>query len=120
MDCTRLLSQRPSVAADVLACWHRQGGDDNRLLTGNDEHGQKILRTAVSNDTTPKEWADRLVTDAWLPLLKPINIANYGFIRTTDKPHERDVTIFLQKPCDDGIILVNTRVIAASAASNTS
>ena len=104
MDCTRILSQRPSVAADVLACWHRQGGDDNRLLTGTNEHGQKILRTAVTNDTTPKEWADRLITAAWLPLLKTINIANDDSIRTTDKPNKRDVTIFLQKLCDDGII----------------
>ena len=74
------------------------------MLTGTDEHGQKILRTAVSNDTIPKEWADRLDTDAWLPLLTTINIANDDFIRTTDKPHERDVTIFLQKLSDDGII----------------
>ena len=34
------------VAADVLARWHRQAGDDTWLLTGTDEHGQKILRTA--------------------------------------------------------------------------
>src|SRR5690606_42129337 len=31
------------VAADVLARWHRQSGDDTWLLTGTDEHGQKIL-----------------------------------------------------------------------------
>ena len=92
------------VAADVLARWHRQGGDDTWLLTGTDEHGQKILRTAVANDTTPKEWADRLVTDAWLPLLATINIANDDFIRTTDERHERAVTIFLQKLYDDGFI----------------
>ena len=49
------------VAADVLARWHRQSGDDTWLLTGTDEHGQKILRTAVANDTTPKAWADKLL-----------------------------------------------------------
>lgn len=92
------------VAADVLARWHRQGGDDTWLLTGTDEHGQKILRTAVANDTTPKEWADKLVADAWLPLLKKINIANDDFIRTTDERHESAVTIFLQKLYDDGFI----------------
>ena len=52
------------VAADVLARWHRQAGDDAWLLTGTDEHGQKILRTAVANDTTPKAWADKLVAEA--------------------------------------------------------
>ena len=37
----------------MLARWHRQAGDDTWLLTGTDEHGQKILRTAVANDMTP-------------------------------------------------------------------
>ena len=42
------------VAADVLARWHRQAGDDTWLLTGTDEHGQKILRTATANGVTPE------------------------------------------------------------------
>ena len=92
------------VAADVLARWHRQSGDDTWLLTGTDEHGQKILRTAVANDTTPQAWADKLVEEAWLPLLETINIRNDDFIRTTDKRHEEAVTIFLQKLYDDGYI----------------
>jgi methionyl-tRNA synthetase len=92
------------VASDILARWHRQAGDDTWLLTGTDEHGQKILRTAVANDTTPKAWADKLVNDAWLPLLETINIANDDFIRTTDERHEKAVLIFLQKLYDDGFI----------------
>ncbi|MET4582385.1 methionyl-tRNA synthetase [Conyzicola nivalis] len=92
------------VAADVLARWHRQSGDDTWLLTGTDEHGQKILRTAVANDTTPQAWADKLVEEAWLPLLETINIRNDDFIRTTDKRHEEAVTIFLKKLYDDGYI----------------
>lgn len=92
------------VAADVLARWHRQSGDDTWLLTGTDEHGQKILRTAVANGVTPKEWADRLVESAWKPLLETINIANDDFIRTTDVRHEEGVKIFLQKLYDDGFI----------------
>ncbi|MBX3094684.1 MAG: methionine--tRNA ligase, partial [Cryobacterium sp.] len=92
------------VAADFIARWHRQAGDDTWLLTGTDEHGQKIMRTAIANDTEPKAWADRLVADAWLPLLKTINISNDDFIRTTDERHEKAVTIFLQKLYDDGYI----------------
>src|SRR5476651_2350333 len=92
------------VASDILARWHRQAGDDTWLLTGTDEHGQKILRTAVANDTTPKAWADKLVKDAWLPLLETINIANDDFIRTTDERHEKAVLIFLQKLYDTGFI----------------
>ncbi|WP_230673793.1 methionine--tRNA ligase [Rathayibacter sp. Leaf248] len=92
------------VAADVLTRWHRQAGDDTWLLTGTDEHGQKILRTATANGTTPQEWADRLVETAWQPLLSTIDIANDDFIRTTDERHEVNVQKFLQKLYDGGAI----------------
>ena len=92
------------VAADVLARWHRQAGDDTWMLTGTDEHGQKILRTATANGVTPKEWADKLVDEAWKPLLATVDIANDDFIRTTDERHERNVQKFLQKLYDDGHI----------------
>ncbi|MEJ6490421.1 methionine--tRNA ligase [Leucobacter sp. USCH14] len=90
------------VAADVLARWHRQAGDDTWFLTGTDEHGQKILRTATANGVAPKEWADRLVESSWKPLLDLIDISNDDFIRTTDARHEEGVAKFLQKLHDDG------------------
>jgi len=92
------------VAADVLARWHRQSGVDTWSLTGTDEHGQKILRTAVANGVTPQEWADKLVESAWKPLLDTIDIANDDFIRTTEQRHETVVQQFLQKLYDDGFI----------------
>ncbi|WP_416446286.1 methionine--tRNA ligase [Leucobacter sp. HNU] len=92
------------VAADVLARWHRQAGDDTWFLTGTDEHGQKILRTATANGVAPKEWADRLVESSWKPLLDLIDISNDDFIRTTDARHEAGVAKFLQKLHDDGHI----------------
>ncbi|MFC4242043.1 methionine--tRNA ligase [Gryllotalpicola reticulitermitis] len=92
------------VAADVLTRWHRQSGDDTWLLTGTDEHGQKILRTATANGASPKEWTDRLVETAWKPLLKTIDIANDDFIRTTDERHERRVKLFIEKLRESGHI----------------
>jgi methionyl-tRNA synthetase len=92
------------VAADVLARWHRQSGDDTWLLTGTDEHGQKILRTATANGVSPREWADRLVETAWKPLLKTIDVANDDFIRTTDERHETAVAKFFQQLYDEGHI----------------
>jgi len=92
------------VAADVLARWHRQSGDDTWLLTGTDEHGQKILRTALANGVTPKVWADRLVETAWKPLLETVNIDNDDFIRTTDERHEVNAQKFLQHLHDAGHI----------------
>ncbi|KAB1662665.1 methionine--tRNA ligase [Pseudoclavibacter sp. CFCC 13611] len=92
------------VVSDVLARWHRQRGDDTFLLTGTDEHGQKILRTATANEVTPKQWADRLVESAWKPLLKTLDISNDDFIRTTDQRHEDNVKVFLQRLYDRGFI----------------
>src|SRR5688572_30649444 len=74
------------------------------MLTGTDEHGQKILRTATANGVPPQEWADKLVDEAWKPLLATVDIANDDFIRTTDERHERNVQKFLQKLYDDGHI----------------
>ncbi len=92
------------AAADVLARWHRQRGDDTWFLTGTDEHGQKILRTATANGVTPQEWADKLVAEAWKPLLETIDLSNDDFIRTTEKRHEENVQKFLQNLYDNGFI----------------
>ncbi len=92
------------VAADVLARWHRQRGEHSFLLTGTDEHGEKILRTAAANNTTAQAWADKLVEEAWLPLLETIDIHNQDFIRTTEPRHEKNVQVFLQKLYDTGFI----------------
>ena len=92
------------VAADVLARWHRQRGENSFLLTGTDEHGEKILRTAAANKSTPQAWADKLVAEAWLPLLETIDINNQDFIRTTEARHEKNVQHFLQHLYDTGFI----------------
>lgn len=92
------------VASDVLARWHRQRGENSFLLTGTDEHGEKILRTAAANKTTPQDWADKLVAEAWLPLLETIDIRNQDFIRTTEPRHEKAVQKFLQHLYDTGFI----------------
>jgi len=92
------------VAADVLARWHRQRGEQSFLLTGTDEHGEKILRTAAANKVSPQQWADKLVEEAWLPLLETIDIKNQDFIRTTEPRHEKNVQKFLQHLYDTGFI----------------
>ncbi|MGM7668235.1 methionine--tRNA ligase [Microbacterium sp. A93] len=93
-----------SVAVDTLARWHRQGGDDTWMLTGTDEHGQKMLRAAAANNVTPQEWVDKLVTEAWFPLLETLNVANDDFIRTTQERHETNVQVFFQRLYDAGYI----------------
>lgn len=92
------------VAADVITRWHRQNGEEAFLLTGTDEHGEKVLRTALGNNTDPKAWTDRLVSDSWLPLLKTIDVDNQDFIRTTEQRHKDAVQTFLQRLYDSGHI----------------
>ncbi|WEG10004.1 methionine--tRNA ligase [Microbacterium horticulturae] len=93
-----------SVAVDTLARWHRQAGDDTWMLTGTDEHGQKMLRAAAANGVTPQQWVDKLVDESWFPLLKTLDVANDDFIRTTQPRHEEAVQAFFQALYDRGYI----------------
>lgn len=85
-----------TVAGDVLTRWHRQRGEAAWFLTGTDEHGTKVERTAADNDMTPAEWTDKLVNESWKPVLETIDAANDDFIRTTEARHEQGVATFWQ------------------------
>ena len=93
-----------TTAGDVLTRWHRQRGERVWFLTGVDEHGQKVMRTAEANGVTPQDWADRLVSDAWLPVLQTIDARNDDFIRTTESRHAVRVQRFLSGLKDRGEI----------------
>ena len=97
-----------TVAGDVLTRWHRMRGEKVWYLTGTDEHGQKVMRSAEANSTTPQEWADRLVESAWKPVLATIDVANDDFIRTTEPRHTTRVQTFLQGLKDAGEIYEGT------------
>ncbi|OCI32642.1 methionine--tRNA ligase [Oerskovia enterophila] len=85
-----------TVAADVVTRWHRQRQEPVWFLTGTDEHGQKVMRTAEANDVTPQEWADRLVESSWKPVLHTLDALNDDFIRTTQPRHTERVQAFIQ------------------------
>lgn len=93
-----------TVAVDTLARWHRQAGDDTWMLTGTDEHGQKMMRAAAANGVAPQEWVDKLVSESWFPLLETLDVANDDFIRTTQPRHEERVRRFVQAIYDRGYI----------------
>lgn len=91
-----------TVAGDVLTRWHRQRQEDVWFLTGTDEHGQKVMRTAEANGVTPQEWADRLVDESWVPVLETLDARNDDFIRTTQERHTSRVQTFIQRLYDAG------------------
>ena len=91
-----------TVAGDVLTRWHRQRGEAAWFLTGTDEHGEKVLRTAQANGVSPQDWADRLVEESWRPVWKSLDIANDDFIRTTEPRHIQRVQKFISRLHDLG------------------
>ncbi len=80
-----------TIACDVMARYYRLSGFDVFFLTGTDEHGQKIEKTARSLNVTPKELADKVVVN-FQNLWKKLNISNTDFIRTTEKRHYHTVS----------------------------
>lgn len=79
-----------NVVADVIARFRRAAGDRVYFLTGTDEHGQKIERSAAKQGVSPIELADRVVS-VHQSLWKTMGISNDDFIRTTEKRHRNAV-----------------------------
>jgi methionyl-tRNA synthetase len=92
-----------TIAADILARYHRLRGYDVFFLTGTDEHGQKVEKAAQSKGLSPKEHADIMVEN-FSALWKSLNISNDAFIRTTDSGHISVVQKMLQKLYESGEI----------------
>lgn len=92
-----------TVAADTMARYKKIRGYDVKFLTGTDEHGQKIERIAKENNTTPKEYVDKIVE--WIKdLWKTMDIDYDIFIRTTDNFHEKAVQKIFKALYDNGDI----------------
>ena len=72
-----------TILADFFARYHRLMGDDTRFLTGTDEHGQKVQKTAEKEGITPRQLADRVVS-RYQNLWKKLDISHDDFIRTTE------------------------------------
>ena len=92
-----------TIVADVLTRFHRLLGEDAFLLTGTDEHGDKIMQAAEKVGEDPKTYVDRIsgiFRDTWPAL----NVHYSKFIRTTDPEHQAVVQQILQNVYDKGDI----------------
>jgi methionyl-tRNA synthetase len=92
-----------TVAADVMARYHRLMGKPVYFLTGTDEHGQKIQRTAAKNEETPIDLANRVV-QRFEKLWQVLNISHDDFIRTTQMRHKKGALELFQRCFDNGDI----------------
>jgi methionyl-tRNA synthetase len=92
-----------TMAADALGRFRRLQGHEVLLITGTDEHGQKIERTAIQAGLAPQEHCDRIV-HGFQQLWQQYNIQFDRFIRTTNPHHELIVKEFFQRVLDRGDI----------------
>ncbi len=92
-----------TVAADAIARYKRFTGYDVRFLTGTDEHGEKIQKTAAENGMKPMQYLDGMIKDI-KNLWETMEISYDDFIRTTDEKHEKAVQKIFQKLYDKGDI----------------
>lgn len=76
-----------SVACDVIARFMRLSGYDVKFLTGTDEHGQKVEKSAKLAGVEPKTFVDG-VSEQFREVARLMNISNDDFIRTTEERHK--------------------------------
>lgn len=74
------------VAADAIARFKRLDGYDVFAMTGTDEHGQKVQRTAAQNGLSPKDFVDGIAT-RFKEMEQRLGCSFDRFIRTTNADH---------------------------------
>lgn len=92
-----------TVAADAIARYKKLTGYDVYFLTGSDEHGQKIERSAAANQQSPIEYVDHIVA-SFKNLWSKLDVQYDDFIRTTEERHKRVVQEIFTKLYQQGDI----------------
>lgn len=92
-----------TIVADTFARFYRLKDYDVFFLTGLDEHGQKLARTAQEKGYSPQEYVD-MMSLKFIETWKKIGITNDDFIRTTEKRHEEVVQKVFQKLYEEGYL----------------
>lgn len=95
------------VLADMIARYKKMMGFDVYLMTGSDEHGQKIEEYAKAEGISPKEFVDNAAANI-KAVWDSLNTCYDKFIRTTDDYHEAAVQKIFKKLYDQGDIYKST------------
>jgi methionyl-tRNA synthetase len=96
-----------TLACDVLARFHRLDGDDVHFLTGTDEHGQKVEKSAQAAGVDPQTFTDQ-VSKNFRALAAEMNYSNDDFIRTTEARHLHSTQELWRKIRDNGHIYLGS------------
>ncbi len=92
-----------TILADVLCRFHKNSGEEVFLLTGTDEHGQKVQEAAKKRQVSPQTHVDEYVL-RFQKLWEKLNINYTDFIRTTEKRHTDRVADLLNTLYEKGEI----------------
>lgn len=92
-----------TTLADTIKRYKELRGYDVRLLTGLDEHGQKIEEVAKKEGKTPQEHVDKMADDA-KKLWAKMDIKYDDFIRTTEERHSKIVEEIFDRLMEQGDI----------------
>ncbi|MGE3714435.1 MAG: methionine--tRNA ligase [Alphaproteobacteria bacterium] len=96
-----------SVACDVLARYHRLLGHKVKFLTGTDEHGQKVEKSANAAGVSPQEFTDT-VSRHFLEMSEQMDISYDDFIRTTEERHVAAAQAIWKKMEEAGYIYLGS------------
>ena len=92
-----------SIVADSITRFQRLMGMDSMMLTGTDEHGDKLAQTAAQEGITPQELVD-INSPKFRQLMDRLSVGPHRFMRSTDPHHKAKVQEFLQLVYDKGDI----------------
>ena len=92
-----------TIMADAMCRYRRLRGERVYLLTGTDEHGERIAQVAAAAGATPQAYADE-ISGVFRETWRQLGITNDDFIRTTEPRHTTVVREVLQKLHDAGEI----------------
>jgi len=96
-----------TLACDMLARFKRLDGYDVHFLTGTDEHGQKVEKSAAAAGIDPQTFCDQ-VSQNFRDMMPVLNISNDDFIRTTETRHVESVQALWRKLQDAGDIYLGS------------
>ena len=92
-----------TTLCDVWARAMRMDGRDVFFLTGTDEHGVKVEKSAKDRGITPQALADENSAE-FRKVMGLFGLTNDDFIRTTEARHESQVKLFVEKLLKSGDI----------------
>ncbi len=96
-----------SLACDVTARFKRLSGFKVKFLTGTDEHGQKVEKSAAKVGISPQQFVDN-VSAHFREMAALMKISNDDFIRTTEPRHIKSAQALWKKMSENGHIYLSS------------